>query len=90
MKHQDHKITLDCPIDCLRAVLSCRAFNRLARAYQAPFDSPRTVADVVQLLGGQQLDDIYGLGPRYIREIKVALVFAGLVNDECRPLHSHQ
>jgi hypothetical protein len=82
MEHSEHQITPDCPIDCLRAVLSRRAFNRLARAYQAPFDPPATVADVIHLLRGRQLDDIYGLGLRHIGEITVALVFAGLLSDE--------
>ena len=33
-------IRLDCPIDCLKTVLSAMAFNPLARAYDAPFDPP--------------------------------------------------
>jgi hypothetical protein len=87
MEHSEHQITPGCPIDCLRAVLSRRAFNRLARAYQAPFDPPATAADVIHLHRSQRLDDIYGLGPRHIGEIKTALVFAGLLNDDSRSVH---
>lgn len=63
------------------------AFNPLDRAYQAPFDPPDTVGDVVDLFRAHQLNGIYGLGPRRVGEIEVALVFAGLVNDDCRSLH---
>lgn len=28
----------DCPIGCLKEVLSAKMFNPLARAYRAPFD----------------------------------------------------
>lgn len=84
MAHRDHEITLECPIDCLRGILSGMAFNPLARAYRAPFDPPSSVADVVNLLHKGKLDGIHGLGPRRVGEIEVALVFAGLVNDGCR------
>ncbi len=80
--HRTHTITLDCPIDCLRAVLSGMAFNRLARAYQARFDPPRTVGDVVRLHRERRLGDIWGLGPRRIGEIEASLVLAGFVTGE--------
>ena len=79
MAHDPHVITLECPIDCLKAVLSARAFNPLARAYHAPFDPPRTVGDVVRLYEQRRLGEVWNLGPRRIGEIEVALVFAGLV-----------
>jgi hypothetical protein len=72
-------ITPGCPVDCLMSVVSASAFNLLARAYFAPFDPPRTVADVVGLYRRGRLREIWGLGPRRIGEIEVGLVFAGLV-----------
>ncbi len=84
--HTAHAITLDCPVDCLKAVLSGMAFNPLARAGQASFDPPRTVADVVTLHRAGRLGEIWGLGPRRIAEIGVTLVFTGLVtNEESHP-----
>jgi hypothetical protein len=93
MDHCEHEITLECSIDCLRAILSGVAFNPLARASSASFDSPDSVADVVKLVREGKLDGIYGLGPRRIGEIEVALVFAGLVSqvvDEDVGLTDHQ
>jgi hypothetical protein len=76
--HDPHTITPDCPVDCLKAVLSLSAFNVLARAYDAPFDPPETVADVLRLHGARRLGQISGLGRRRIGEIEAGLVFAGL------------
>lgn len=78
MSHDKHEISRDCPIDCLKAVLSGEVLNPLARAYKASFDAPRTVADVLNLYQDGKFSEIYGLGPRRIKEIEVALVFAGL------------
>ncbi len=75
-----HTITRECPVDCLRYVLSRVAFNTLARAYDAPFDPPKTVGDVVELYLRQRLDEICGLGSRRIGEIEVSLVYAGLIS----------
>lgn len=69
----------DCPIDCLQTVLSGAAFNHLARCYDAPFDQPRTVGDVVELYQRGRLGAIRGLGSRRIGEIQASLIFAGLV-----------
>jgi len=71
-------ISPDCPVECLQWVLSLRSFNPLARAYDAPFDPPRTVGDVMDLHARGMLPQIWGLGPRGISEIEAALVFAGL------------
>lgn len=68
----------DCPVECLLTVLSLRAFNPLTRAYDAPFDPPRTIGDVLDLCARRQLREIRGLGPRRILEIEAGLVFAGL------------
>lgn len=68
----------DCPVDCLQAVLSRKSFNPLVRAYDAPFDPPRTVGDVLQLFQQHKLGQIHGLGRRRISEIEAALVLAGL------------
>ena len=59
-------------------MLSRATFNPLARAYDAPFDAPRTVGDVMNLHAHRQLRKIHGLGHRRITEIEAALVFAGL------------
>jgi len=68
----------DCPVDCLLTVLSLASFNPLARAYDAPFEPPRTVGDVMELYTRRQLRKINGLGRRRVSEIEAALVFAGL------------
>jgi len=71
-------VTLDCPVDCLRTVLSLGSWNPLARAADAPFSPPRTVGDVVGLCTGGRLREISGLGRRRTSEIRAALVLAGL------------
>ncbi len=81
-----HAITPACPIECLKLVLSARAYNPLTQACGASFDRPDTVADVITLLRTRQLDQIWGLGPRRIGEIEVALVFVGLTRDHGGPL----
>jgi len=73
-------ITPECPVDCLLPLLSRITFNTLARAYDAPFDPPSTVADVVGLYQQGQLSQIWGLGPRRIGEIEVSLIFAGVAS----------
>lgn len=73
-------ISLSCPIDCLRSVLSGMAFNPLARGEGAPSCPPRTVRDVVELHERGQLGQISGLGSRRIAEIEVSLVYAGLTS----------
>jgi hypothetical protein len=42
--------------------------DMLARAYDAPFDPPETVAEVVDLYQQGQLGEIWGLGPRQYRQ----------------------
>jgi hypothetical protein len=75
-----------CPIDCLAPVLSLMSFNPLARAYDAPFDPPKTVGDVLDLYMSGRLDKIHGLGPRRISEIEAGLVLAGLdITGPSRP-----
>ncbi|MGJ6969406.1 hypothetical protein ACSDR0_46720 [Streptosporangium sp. G11] len=86
MTRTPHAITPACPIECLKAVLSARAYNPLTQACGASFDRPDTVADVITLLRTRQLDQIWGLGSRRIGEIKVALVFVGLTHDHGGPL----
>lgn len=71
-------VTPDCPVECLLTVLSLKSFNPLARAYDAPFDEPRTVGDVMDLCTRRQLRKIRGIGPRCVSEIEAALVLAGL------------
>ena len=79
--HGQHVITPDCPVDCLKAVLSLMAFNFLARAYDAPFDPPETVGDVLRLFRERRLGEISGLGRRRIGEIEVGLIFAGFISE---------
>jgi hypothetical protein len=62
------------------------SLNPLARAYDAPFDPPRTVGDVLGLYLDGKLREIRGLGRRRISEIQAALVLAGL--DVTRPAGS--
>jgi hypothetical protein len=70
-------VSRDCPVECLLTVLSVKSFNPLARAYDAPFDPPSTVGDVLGLYTSGQLREIQGLGRRRISEIEAALVLAG-------------
>ena len=72
-----HVLTRDCPVDCLRTVLSTAAFHFLARAEQAPFPSPVTIGQVVDLWQAGQLGLAAGLGPRRLGEIEAGLVLAG-------------
>jgi hypothetical protein len=74
-----HTFTVACPVDCLQAVVSKAAFGPLARAYDAPFQPPATVGQVVELLRQGRLGQAAGLGPRRLGEIEAGLVFAGLV-----------
>jgi hypothetical protein len=78
----------DCPVDCLRPVLSLMALHPLARAYDAPFEPPRTVGDVIGLYTGDRLREIRGLGARRISEIEAALVLAGLDITTANPATS--
>jgi hypothetical protein len=71
-------VTPECPVECLLTVLSLNGFNPLTRAYDAPFDEPRTVADVMDLCARRELRKIRGVGPRRVSEIEAALVLAGL------------
>jgi hypothetical protein len=84
-------ITPDCPVDCLRSVISGRVLNRLARADGrgvpvAPSGPPATVGDVVRLYREGRLGEIAGLGARGISEIEAGLVFAGLLLDGSGPV----
>ncbi len=83
-------ITPDCPVDCLRSVLSGRVLNRLARADGrgvpvAPGGPPASVGDVVRLYREGRLGEIAGLGARGISEIEAGLVLAGLLLDASTP-----
>ena len=71
-------VTPECPVECLLTVLSLNSFNPLTRAYDAPFDEPRTVGDVMDLYTSRQLRKIRGVGSRRVSEIEAALVLAGL------------
>ena len=71
-------VSPDCPVECLRVVLSLTSFNPLARAYDAPFDPPCTVGDVIELYTSGRLRAIGGIGRRRTSEIEAALVFTGL------------
>jgi hypothetical protein len=70
-------VTLECPVACLE--LSAHSYNRLMHSYGAPFDPPRTVGDVLLLAQRAQLGEIWGLGPRRVGEIEIALRWAGFV-----------
>ncbi|MFG1879400.1 hypothetical protein ACGFIV_31660 [Sphaerisporangium sp. NPDC049003] len=80
--HDIEAITPACPIECLKPVLSAAPYNTLAHAYGAPYGRPRTVADVITLWHTHTLDLIWGLGPRRIGEIEVALIYIG---TPCNP-----
>jgi hypothetical protein len=84
-------ITADCPVECLRGVISGQVLNRLARADGrgvpvAPGGPPATVGDVVRRYRQGRLGEIAGLGPRGISEIEAGLVFAGLLLDGSTPV----
>jgi hypothetical protein len=83
-------ITPECPVECLRGVLSGRVLNRLARAdgrgvEVAPGGPPASVGDVVRRYREGRLGEIAGLSARGISEIEAGLVFAGLLLDSDSP-----
>lgn len=83
-------ITPECPVECLRSVLSGRVLNRLARAdgrgvEVAPGGPPVSVGDVVRRYREGRLGEIAGLGARSVSEIEAGLVFAGLLLDGNTP-----
>ena len=84
-------ITPDCPVECLRSVISGRVLNRLARADGrgvpvAPSGPPATVGEVVRRYREGRLGEIAGLGARGVSEIEAGLVFAGLLLDSSTPV----
>lgn len=84
-------VTPDCPVECLRSVISGRVLNRLARADGrgipvAPGGPPATVGDVVRRYREGRLGEIAGLDTRGISEIEAGLVFAGLLLDGSTPV----
>lgn len=79
-----HTITRACPVGCLAAILSARAFNPLARACDRPSGPGATVGHVVDLHLQRRLCDIDGLGPHLTGEIEVSLVYAGLIGQDNR------
>jgi hypothetical protein len=84
-------ITPECPVECLRSVISGRVLNRLARADGrgvpiAPSGPPASVGDVVRLHREGRLGEIAGLSARGISEIEAGLVFAGLLLDGSAPM----
>jgi hypothetical protein len=89
MGHREHRITAACPVDCLTELLSLMAFKPLARAYGAPFDPPKTVADVAALHRARRLREITGLGPRRIAEIVFVLEPIGLAPHPDHPHPDH-
>jgi hypothetical protein len=74
---RSHRITADCPVRCLRLLVSARAFNPLVHVY----DPPRTVGDVVSLYQEGKLADFRNLGAISLREIAVALDIVGLITE---------
>jgi hypothetical protein len=78
-------VTRDCPVECLLTVLSFHSFNPLTRAYDAPFDGPRTVGDVIDLPTSRQLGEIRGVGPHRVSEIEAALVRLDLTRYQHQP-----
>jgi hypothetical protein len=84
-------ITPECPVECLRSVISGRVLNRLARADGrgvpvAPGGPPGSVGDVVRRYREGRLGEIAGLGARGTSEIEAGLVFAGLLLDGSTPV----
>lgn len=75
-------VRADCPVSCLAAFLSAKAFIPLHRAYLASYEPPRTVGDVAQLLQQGKLAEIRGLGLRRIGEIELCLTLAGLLTGQ--------
>jgi hypothetical protein len=84
-RHDPHEITPECPVSCLRAVLSWKTLSVLASAPEAPFDPPETVGDILRLHQERRLRQISGLGRRRIGEIGVGLVYAGFSTERSRP-----
>jgi hypothetical protein len=78
IRHPEVPITEGCPVLCLRVLMRGGAYGALVRAYEAPFERPDTVRDVLRIVRSDQLSLIQGIGPKRSNEIKAALVLAGL------------
>lgn len=79
------EITADCPVACLLSVMSRKAWIPLTRAQgHHLLEPPVTVGDVLEMHAQHQLGSIWNLGRRRIREIEVALIFAGFDLSPCR------
>jgi hypothetical protein len=65
--------------------LSFHSFNPLTRAYDAPFEEPRTVGDVIDLHAGDQLGQIRGVGLHRASEIEAALARLDLTGHRHQP-----
>jgi len=81
-QHPAEPVRADCPVQCLRGVLSASAFIPLSRACMASFEPPRAVGDVLRLHQQEKLSEIRGLGPRRIGEIELCLILAGLISEQ--------
>jgi hypothetical protein len=84
---QTGPIKADCPVECLRGVLSAKAFMPLSRAFMAAAEPPRTVGEAARLCEQGKLAEIRGLGPRRIGEIQLCLIVAGLISGESSKRH---
>jgi excisionase family DNA binding protein len=77
-----HTITRACPLSCLAAILSSRAFNPLARACDTRHGPAATAGHAADLYLHNQLPGIDGIGPRRTSEIAVSLIYAGLIHPD--------
>jgi hypothetical protein len=79
-----HRVTAECPVDCLATLLPSRIVGRLARGDGrggepvASCGVPAIVGDVARLHRQGRLGEIAGLGPASIRDIGACLVAYGL------------
>lgn len=77
-----HALNRDCPLTCLRLLLSTAACNRLWHGCPGPHP---TIGDVVDLHASRELAGIPNTGPIRIREIENCLTRAGLIGDDSQP-----
>jgi hypothetical protein len=75
-----HAHTRDCPLTCLKPLVSTGAYNALRRGCSSTATGPHpAIGDAEDLYHKEQLAGIRGIGPRRFREIEDCLTRAGLI-----------
>lgn len=80
-----HVLTASCPLSCLMALISPRAYNALGRALRSVSTGHPTVGHVVDLHRRRMLHGIRNLGEQGVCQIDQVLRLAGLPAEPYDP-----